>query len=171
MSKIRHAHFTDWSKVAAALSDYGVTDEESARTFLETADKDTNPFYYMVCYIRESKEIYTHGKFYGFSGIESVKPLIDELAAEIEDNEYVMAVALTELQAYKQEVLVSGETIKTVNGESILGEGDLIVSADVNLEDYVTKDTIEALNKQIADLQDQIENFGEGIGAVWNEVQ
>lgn len=143
MNKIRHAHFTDWSKVAAALSDYGVTNEESARIFLETADKDTNPFYYMVCYIKESKEIYTHGKFYGFSEIESVKLLIDELAAEIEGNKNVMSLALTELQTHKQDVLVSGETIKTVNGESILGKGDLIINTDVDLTDYVTKEELE----------------------------
>ena len=141
MSKIRHAHFTNWSKVAVALSDYGVTDEASAKTFLETADRDTNPFYYMVCYIKESQEIYTHGKIYDCSGVDSFKSLIDELAAEIEDNEYVMAVALTELQTHKQENLISGETIKTINGESILGEGNLNISIDndggeVVFEDY-----------------------------------
>lgn len=146
MSKLRHAHFTNWSKVAVALSDYGVIDEASAKTFLETADKDDNPFYYMVCYIKESQEIYTHGKIYGFSGVDSVKSLIDELAAEIADNEYVMAVALTELQTYKQENLVSGENIKTVNGESILGEGDLTVTADVDLTDYITWEDLETIS-------------------------
>ena len=143
MSKIRHAHFTDWSKVAVALSDYGVTDEASAKIFLQTANRDENPFYYMVCYIKESQEIYTHGKLYNCSGFDTIKSLVDALAAEIEDNEYVMAVALTELQAYKQELLVSGETIKTVNGESILGEGDLIITTDVDLTDYVTKEELE----------------------------
>lgn len=126
----------------------------------------------MVCYIKESQEIYTHGKVYGFSGVDSVKSLIDELAAEIADNEYVMAVALTELQTYKQENLVSGENIKTVNGESILGEGNIDITADVDLEDYVTKDDlkqsaedIDTLNKQVAELQTKMEGL-EVSGAV-----
>ena len=126
----------------------------------------------MVCYIKESQEIYTHGKIYGFSGVDSVKSLIDELAAEIADNEYVMAVALTELQTYKQENLVSGENIKTVNGESILGEGNIDITADVDLEDYVTKDDlkqsaedIDTLNKQVAELQTKMEGL-EVSGAV-----
>ena len=54
-----------------------------------------------------------------------------------------MSLALTELQTHKQDVLVSGETIKTVNGESILGKGDLIINTDVDLTDYVTKEELE----------------------------
>ena len=32
----------------------------------------------------------------------------------------------------KQDLLVSGENIKTINGNNILGEGDLIISSEVN---------------------------------------
>ena len=108
MNKIRHAHFTKWSKVATALSDYGVTDEASAKTFLETADKDTNPFYYTVCYIKDSQEIYTHGKIYGFSSVDSVKSLIDELAAEIEDTIDTLNEQMTGLQNKMEDLEISG---------------------------------------------------------------
>lgn len=64
--KARNAHFTNWAKVIEALADKGVTDESTARTFL--ANSENNPFYYMVCFIKDSKEIYTHGQFYLCSG-------------------------------------------------------------------------------------------------------
>lgn len=38
--------------------------------------------------------------------------------------------AINELDSNKQAVLVSGTTIKTVNGSSLLGSGDLTVSGD-----------------------------------------
>lgn len=31
------------------------------------ANSENNPFYYMVCFIKESQEIYTHGQFYSCS--------------------------------------------------------------------------------------------------------
>jgi len=37
--------------------------------------------------------------------------------------------ALNELDSEKQAVLVSGTTIKTINGESLLGSGDIVVEA------------------------------------------
>ncbi len=38
--------------------------------------------------------------------------------------------SINSLKTSKQDVLVSGETIKTINGASILGSGDIVVSAD-----------------------------------------
>lgn len=48
----------------------------------------------------------------------------------------------------KQDALISGETIKTINGESILGKGDITISGgggnvDIDLSDYVTKEDLE----------------------------
>lgn len=64
--RAKNAHFPNWAKVVEALSSYGVTNESSARTFLKNAKTNNvaNPFYYMVCYIKDSREIYTHGQFY-----------------------------------------------------------------------------------------------------------
>lgn len=47
----------------------------------------------------------------------------------------------------KQETLVSGNNIKTINGTSILGSGDITISGDtpaIDLSNYITKDnTVE----------------------------
>jgi hypothetical protein len=43
----------------------------------------------------------------------------------------------------KQDTLVSGENIKTINGQSILGEGD--ISINVDLDEYATKAYVDEL--------------------------
>lgn len=65
------------------MADKGVTDESTARAFL--ANSENNPFYYMVCFIKESKEIYTHGQFYSCSGNEYDD---SELRDYIDDQRY-----------------------------------------------------------------------------------
>lgn len=45
----------------------------------------------------------------------------------------------------KQDTLVSGTNIKTVNGTSLLGSGNIEVSANVDLSDYYTKSQTNAL--------------------------
>ena len=59
----------------------------------------------------------------------------------------------------KQDLLVSGTNIKTINNQSILGEGNIEVSGDVDLTNYYTKPeadgkfaTITAINEQAADI-------------------
>ena len=59
----------------------------------------------------------------------------------------------------KQDTLVSGTNIKTINNQSILGEGNLEVSGDVDLTNYYTKTeadgkfaTITGFNEQAADI-------------------
>ena len=59
----------------------------------------------------------------------------------------------------KQNLLVSGTNIKTINNQSILGEGNIEVSGDVDLTNYYTKPeadgkfaTITAINEQSADI-------------------
>ena len=44
----------------------------------------------------------------------------------------------------KQDVLVSGENIKTVNGTSLLGSGNIEVAANVDLSGYATKEELNA---------------------------
>lgn len=55
---------------------------------------------------------------------------------EIPDN-----IATIEEVAKKQDKLVSGSNIKTINGQSILGNGDIVIKVgeDVDLSGYVTK--------------------------------
>ena len=51
-------------------SDSSVTDIETAKTFLSS--NTNNPFYYATVFIKETKEIYTHGEFYDGSAVENI---------------------------------------------------------------------------------------------------
>lgn len=59
---------------------------------------------------------------------------------------YVTSDTLTSLLASKQDVLVSGTNIKTINGQSILGSGDILVSggSSANIATTTTPGTILA---------------------------
>lgn len=91
----RNAHFTDWAAVCRALN---TATESEARTALESSD---NPFYYYVCYIKSTKEIYTHGQFYNGSEREDLLHLIQALTEEVAENEEVTARTLAELSENK----------------------------------------------------------------------
>ena len=54
-----------------------------------------------------------------------------------------MEQAITNLQNNKQDTLVSGENIKTLNNESLLGSGNIDIQVD--LSDYYTKEEINAM--------------------------
>lgn len=53
-----------------------------------------------------------------------------KLEKTITDNEYITAQALNDLNTNKQDTLESGINIKTINGESILGDGNFNVTGD-----------------------------------------
>lgn len=91
----RNAHFTDWAAVCKALH---VNTESEARAALESSD---NTFYYYVCYIKSTKEIYTHGQIYSCSGNDDLLDLINELTTEVVENEEVTAKALSDLNENK----------------------------------------------------------------------
>lgn len=124
----RDVHFSDWTKVRHALvcnNIQGITETSSfdeVRTFLINSESGSNPFYYYVCYIKETKEIYTHGQFYDCSKyddsailqkIEELESTLDtkvdltvfeELQSEVKENELVTARALTELNEKKADL-------------------------------------------------------------------
>jgi len=71
------------------------------------------------------------------------KPDLDDYLT-IEDytqDEEVVAAALNDLNSNKQATLVSGTNIKTVNGTSLLGSGDI----DVNLAESITWSALKTL--------------------------
>ena len=47
------------------------------------------------------------------------------------------------MKADKQDALISGTNIKTINGNSILGEGDIVVGVDTS--NLVTKEEVNSL--------------------------
>lgn len=114
--RTRNIHFTNWAKVIEALADNGVTvaDESAARTFLIETSSDANPYYYYVGYIKDTQEIYTHGKFYSCAGYDdtelrellqdiedSFSEQITTLQNEVEENEKVTTMALYDLNDRK----------------------------------------------------------------------
>lgn len=75
-----------------------------------------------------------------------------ETAAVIEDNEYVISKAINELKDTKQDALVSGENIKTINGISLVGDGDIQIGTGgtTDLSNYYTKsETNDLLNDKL----------------------
>lgn len=73
--------------------------------------------------------------------------------------------------ADKQDMLVSGENIKTFNGESILGEGNIEVGASGETEDLemVTAAAITDLNKRINGLNGRINGLNSKINELNSE--
>ena len=127
--RVKYIHFPDWAKVIEGLKNQKekdpiiVSDEAEARTFLKTADSTINPFYYFIVFIKETKEIYTHGEFYDCdnTGNSNIDQIIEEiqdklnvletnkvdsedfenLISEVEKDEEVIAKALTDLNNVK----------------------------------------------------------------------
>lgn len=61
-------------------------------------------------------------------------------------SEYVTDSELKKAISYKQDRLVSGQNIKTINGQDILGEGNIEIVSEVDLTNYYTKEEIESKN-------------------------
>lgn len=73
------------------------------------------------------------------------KEEIDELLKEHQD---ISNLATKEELATKQDKLVSGTNIKTINGVTLLGEGNITIeggSGNVDLSDYYTKSETNSL--------------------------
>ena len=70
------------------------------------------------------------------------------------------AQTLQEVINGKQDTLVSGTSIKTINGESLLGSGDIEINVTPDLSDYQTKsdDTLNTTDKTVVGAINEIEN-------------
>lgn len=101
-------HFQTWDKFISK----GVGSEENITT-PTSGTEDTRDAVYgqikgtSIVFIKDVGKIWTHGKVYDGSTIN-----VDEL----------------------QDKLVSGENIKTINGNSILGEGDITIEGGSNID-------------------------------------
>ena len=101
----------------------------------------THDFYNYTVFIKDTKEIYTHGQFYNCSGAnEELLETLKTLMVEVEENEEVAARALSELnenKASRGEIptkvsqltndsnYISGTNIKTIEGQSLIGSGNI----------------------------------------------
>lgn len=96
--RLTYNHFTERSAFdRELLANTGLTDVTAA------AESTENGFYYAISYIKDTKEIYTHGQFYGCAEYDdsALRTLISDLQAEVAENEFVAATALTALETNK----------------------------------------------------------------------
>ena len=88
--------------------------------------------------------------------VELIAPILDNLinkCNEIQEDIETIKDDIIDLDNNKQDTLISGENIKTINNESLLGSGNLEVITD--LSDYYTKEEIDNkgyINKDVDDL-------------------
>ena len=93
--------------------------------------------YQSICYIKDTKQQWTHGQLYdgtnlnesGFLAGEETSDQLDD----VETNTYVKYVPQTLTAEQKAQTrinigAVSGDNFKTINGESILGSGNITIS-------------------------------------------
>lgn len=71
----------------------------------------------------------------------------------VEGIEYITKSEFDSALNRKQDNLVSGKNIKTINGKSIVGEGDIVIEggSDVDLSNYYTKDEVENITNKKQD--------------------
>lgn len=83
-----------------------------------------------IVFIEDTKEIWNHGHYFAGEGVDPVA--FDNLQTEV-----------SQMKADKQDTLISGTNIKTINGNSILGEGNIVVGVDTS--NLATKEEVNSL--------------------------
>ena len=107
----------------------------------EVQNGEPDVLYQSYCWIKDTQQQWTHGQLYNGSMVDLSQYLtadeIEELYTTYEDLNN------------KQDILISGTNIKTINGESILGNGDIPISggsSDANVQAVDTGDVIDDVN-------------------------
>lgn len=129
---------------AGFLTDNDVVDEVNQEDKLVTSNA-------VYEYITEDEKVIA-------SALNDLNERIGDVETTVSDNEVVTAAALNDLNTNKQNKLVSGTNIKTINNQSLLGEGNITISGggsggDVNIIETVkvngtalTPDSNKAVN-------------------------
>lgn len=189
----RDVHFSDWTKVRHALvcnNVQGITETSSldeVRAFLINSESGSNPFYYYVCYIKETNEIYTHGTFYNCTGyndsdirdlIQSVEDsFVEQITAlqnEVEENEKVTTMALYDLNDRKanKDDLQNINLDKYVDWDSLYSETNSLYSSlqsSIN-SNYTTLNNNKADKADLEALSAEVEENEEVTAAALTEL-
>lgn len=189
----RDVHFSDWTKVRHALvcnNVQGITETSSldeVRAFLINSESGSNPFYYYVCYIKETNEIYTHGTFYNCTGyndsdirdlIQSVEDsFVEQITAlqnEVEENEKVTTMALYDLNDRKanKDDLQNINLDKYVDWDSLYSETNSLYSSlqsSIN-SNYTTLNNKKANKADLEALSAEVEENEEVTAAALTEL-
>jgi len=81
---------------------------------------------------------------------------IEGSGSDVDTSNYVTKDDLQDAVGDKQDKLISGTNVKTINGKSILGSGDITIEgsgSDVDTSNYVTKDDLQ---DAVGDKQDKL---------------
>lgn len=87
-----------------------------------------------IVFIEDTKEIWNHGQYFAGEGIDPVA--FDNLQTEV-----------SQMKADKQDALISGTNIKTINGNNILGKGNIDISG---YDDTELREEIAAVQPMIS---------------------
>ena len=78
-----------------------------------------------------------------------------------------LGIVLKDSLEKKQDILVSGQNIKTINGQDILGSGDITISGgDIDTSNFATKQELATKQDTISDLSTIRSNAEKGASAV-----
>lgn len=146
-----------------------------------------------IVFIDDEQLIWTHNRYYGgkqssqkglFESFDTLQqsipnPKVGDWAIVMNDNENVIAVCnedniwtLTEKQYNQEEIdlsgyqekLVSGENLKTINGESLLGTGNIAIPSTDYSSNF--QQLQEEVNTSLDEVNTALENVDAAIGQV-----
>ena len=96
-------------------------------------------------------------KGYGITDVSFDEDSYELQIDKTRDSSGVSAQAIVDLSSIKEDIKNAKPKLKTINGESLLGEGDIKVAADVDLSEYYTKtETDDLCDSKINSLNSEI---------------
>lgn len=113
-STVIPSKLSDLTNDAGYITSSDLTDEVSQEDKPVTANA-------VYEYITEDEKVIA-------SALNDLNERIGDVETTVSDNEVVTAAALNDLNSNKQNKLVSGTNIKTINNQSLLGEGNITIS-------------------------------------------
>ena len=138
-NSIRYILNPGWNWIASPISQ--AMDINVALQNLEATDGD------------QIKNRVDHANYYGsndvwYGDLNTIEPGIGYMYknTSTESKTLVFTTELIDTKSEltkKQDILVSGTNIKTINGESLLGEGNIVISGETNMSNYYTKEEID----------------------------
>lgn len=126
------------------------------KTNFENEVANNNILETSICFIQDTKEIWTHGAYYATQrSVEEIETIVansntvtdlmellndkQDLIGDMDAIRQGAALGMTAVQdvSDKQEKLESGTNIKTLNGESLLGSGDIQIDVPTGMTQLV----------------------------------
>ena len=164
--------------MAGIDSCYVITDKTSSTKVIASAALKSSTIAGLMAYqmMPTSKDEIT-------IGILSLSLYEDGSTKQTTTQSYVLnRDAVIALLSGKQDALVSGTTVKTINGQDILGEGDIVIegsgsdievdsSLDMNSENPIQNQAVAKMFNSLSEyLQEQYASYSESFGIIHNQL-